>query len=312
MSRCAVRVRRWCSCTVSPRRDGCGDLSGTCWRNRALCGDDLPGHAESGSVRADLPTTASLVAEAVRTQIGDEPCALLGYSLGGPVALHAAIAADLPLSHVVFIGVTAGIGTRPDVRVAASPTRSSQTTWKLPGTSRASLTHGCAARCSTGWNRKARHKGPSASATARPAWLPALVFAERAARPRCGIASELALPVLALAGSDDNRFAVHALRLARLVPSGIASPSLVEAMPCAWPNPNRPAGSCVTGSTRSGRARPEGMKPATSKQQTDCEERARNDLEPRRRPQASARGRAPPRHRAPGRGGDGRRDRQQR
>jgi 2-succinyl-6-hydroxy-2,4-cyclohexadiene-1-carboxylate synthase len=32
-----------------------------------------------------------------------------------------------------------------------------------------------------------------------------------------------ASPVLALAGSDDNRFAAHALRLAQLVPHGVAS-----------------------------------------------------------------------------------------
>ena len=49
---------------------------------------DLPGHGDSGSVRADLPATAGLVAEAVRAAIGDEPCDLLGYSLGARVALH--------------------------------------------------------------------------------------------------------------------------------------------------------------------------------------------------------------------------------
>ena len=70
---------------------------------------DLPGHGDSGTVRADLPATAGLVAEAARTAVGDEPCALLGYSLGARVALHVAIGADLPLRRLVFIGVTAGI-----------------------------------------------------------------------------------------------------------------------------------------------------------------------------------------------------------
>ena len=59
--------------------------------SHTLVAVDLPGHGDSGSVRADLPTTAGLVAEAVRTPIGDEPCALLGYSLGARVALHVAL-----------------------------------------------------------------------------------------------------------------------------------------------------------------------------------------------------------------------------
>jgi 2-succinyl-6-hydroxy-2,4-cyclohexadiene-1-carboxylate synthase len=70
---------------------------------------DLPGHGDSGSVLADLPTTAELVAEAVRNQVGPTPCALLGYSLGARVALHVALADDLPLRQIVTIGVTAGI-----------------------------------------------------------------------------------------------------------------------------------------------------------------------------------------------------------
>ncbi len=192
--------------------------------SRTLVAVDLPGHAESGSVRADLPTTASLVAEAVRTQIGDEPCALLGYSLGGRVALHAAIAADLPLSHVVFIGVTAGI---EDAAGRASRRQSDE---KLADDLEAS---GDVEGFIDAWLR-----GPlferleSGGAAQRSERLRNSASGLASSLRLCGTGSQeplwdrlgaLPSPVLALAGSDDNRFAAHALRLARLVPSGIAS-----------------------------------------------------------------------------------------
>ena len=89
MSRCAVRGRRWWCCTDSRRRVGSGVASESTWPNRTRWWRwTFPGHGGSDSVRADLPTTADLVAEAVRAILGDEPCDLLGYSLGARVALH--------------------------------------------------------------------------------------------------------------------------------------------------------------------------------------------------------------------------------
>ena len=70
---------------------------------------DLPGHGDSGDSRADLPTTAGLVVDAVQDVLGDEPCDLLGYSLGARIACMSPLEAQLSLRHVVFIGVTAGI-----------------------------------------------------------------------------------------------------------------------------------------------------------------------------------------------------------
>ena len=192
--------------------------------SRTLVAVDLPGHAESGSVRADLPTTASLVAEAVRTQIGEEPCALLGYSLGARVALHAAIAADLPLSHLVFIGVTAGIED------AAERQRRRLSDEKLADDLEAS---GDVEAFIDAWLRGPLFERLGSGGAAQRS--------ERLRNTASGLASSLRLcgsgtqeplwdrlgsipcPVLALAGSDDNRFAAHALRLARLAPSGVAS-----------------------------------------------------------------------------------------
>jgi 2-succinyl-6-hydroxy-2,4-cyclohexadiene-1-carboxylate synthase len=192
--------------------------------SRTLVAVDLPGHGDSASVRADLPTTASLVAEAVRMQIGDEPCALLGYSLGARVALHVGFAANLPLSHVVFIGVTAGIEDataralrrQSDVELADGLESSGDVegfidTW-LRGPLFERLDPGGAAQRSERLRNSAAGLASSlrlsGTGTQEPLWDQLEGFPS---------------PVLALAGSGDHRFAAHALRLTRLVPHGVAS-----------------------------------------------------------------------------------------
>lgn len=72
---------------------------------RPLVRVDLPGHAGSSAVRADLPTTGDLLAAAG----GTGPYDLLGYSLGARAALHAALAHPDRVRRLVLIGGTAGI-----------------------------------------------------------------------------------------------------------------------------------------------------------------------------------------------------------
>ena len=192
--------------------------------SHTLIAVDLPGHGDSGSVRADLPTTAGLVAEAARTVAGDEACALLGYSLGARVALQVAIRAELPLRHVVFIGLTAGIEDpllRQSRRVsdndladeleASGDVELFVDAW-LHGPMFERLASGGAAGRAERLRNSAAGLASSlrlcGTGTQEPVWdlLPALPS-----------------PVLAMAGSDDTRFVSHALRVARLVPHAIAS-----------------------------------------------------------------------------------------
>jgi 2-succinyl-6-hydroxy-2,4-cyclohexadiene-1-carboxylate synthase len=205
---------------------------------RTLVGIDLPGHAGSDAERADLRATAALVAEAVRATIGTEECELLGYSLGARVALHVALGTDLPLLRLILIGGTGGIED-PEAR-------------------------------------QVRRQGDEATAAALEAsgdldafierWVSSPMFArladaaqtdERRRNSAAGLASSLRLtgtgtqeplwdqietltiPVLALAGTDDVRFAAHAIRLARLAPDGVASliPGGGHAVHLAQPEP---------------------------------------------------------------------------
>ncbi len=76
---------------------------------------DMPGHGGSGTVRADLPTSADLVTAACGRAV------YVGYSMGGRVALHAALRAPELVRGLVLIGATAGIADEGEraVRQAA-------------------------------------------------------------------------------------------------------------------------------------------------------------------------------------------------
>ena len=71
--------------------------------NHPLVAIDLPGHGGSSEVRADLPETAALLASLL------EPSIVLGYSLGGRIALHLALANPELVTRLVLIGATGGI-----------------------------------------------------------------------------------------------------------------------------------------------------------------------------------------------------------
>jgi len=64
---------------------------------------DLPGHGRSGDVRAGLWETAALVAETGAS------ATYIGYSYGGRVALHLALANPAVVERLVLVSTTAGI-----------------------------------------------------------------------------------------------------------------------------------------------------------------------------------------------------------
>src|SRR4051794_23534338 len=86
--------------------------NGRCWgpladalqREHHVIPLDLPGHGGAGAVVADLPTTGTLAAEAA-----DGAAAFVGYSMGGRVALHAALERPELVARLVLISATPGI-----------------------------------------------------------------------------------------------------------------------------------------------------------------------------------------------------------
>jgi 2-succinyl-6-hydroxy-2,4-cyclohexadiene-1-carboxylate synthase len=187
-----------------------------------LIGIDLPGHGGSDEVRADLPGTASLVVEAVVATVSDTPCELLGYSLGARVALHVATQSELALRHMVLIGATAGIED-----VAARQERRERDEATASALEASGDVDAFIARW-VGGPMFARLGGAAQQDERRRNSAAGLASSLRLAgtgtqEPLWGDLGGVTAPVLALAGTDDNRFSAHALRLARQLPDGVAT-----------------------------------------------------------------------------------------
>lgn len=69
----------------------------------SLIAPDLPGHGSAGQVRTDLAATADQLVDEFANPI------LVGYSMGGRLALHAAIRQPARVRGLVLIGATPGI-----------------------------------------------------------------------------------------------------------------------------------------------------------------------------------------------------------
>jgi len=82
-----------------------------CWgRFGSLCSDsfdviavDAPGHGWSGYDDSDLPTAGKLIVDAVG------PAHYVGYSMGGRMLLHAALDNPVEMRSLILIGATPGI-----------------------------------------------------------------------------------------------------------------------------------------------------------------------------------------------------------
>lgn len=85
--------------------------TGRCWgplapalaRDHEVVRIDAPGHGGSGAIAADLPTTGRLLAETAG------PAVYLGYSMGARMALHVATEAPDAVRALVLVGGTPGI-----------------------------------------------------------------------------------------------------------------------------------------------------------------------------------------------------------
>ncbi len=190
------------------------------WRFRSILADrvhlitlDLPGHGDARDVDADLEGVADAVASVL-----DAPVAVGGYSFGGRVALHLVLRRPDLVTRLVVLGATRGIA---DPALRQDRRRDDET--------------------------RARHLETVGTATFLDEWLSQPLFAtlpadprERAARStdrhglarslrRCGTGTQewlgerlaaVTVPLLALAGAQDAKFAAEARAIADAAPQG--------------------------------------------------------------------------------------------
>ena len=148
---------------------------------------DAPGHGGSSQVRADLWRTADLLVQTV-----GRPALWVGYSMGGRMALHVALAHPDQVEGLVLISTTAGIDA-PEEREA-----------------RRAADDGLAARIHT--------EGTEAFLDF---WLAQPLFStlppESAGREARLANRERSLPVLLIAGALDRKYSDQAARMASAI-----------------------------------------------------------------------------------------------
>jgi 2-succinyl-6-hydroxy-2,4-cyclohexadiene-1-carboxylate synthase len=177
----------------------------------------LPGHgpAEGASAHARLgfEAAAGAVAEAVAAAAGPEPAVWFGYSLGGRLALRAALDRPDLVGALVLLGATAGI-EEPEPRAA----RVEMDERLASGLERKGLE-----RFVDGWlAQELFARLPPAAAGVeerRAATVDGLSSALRllgtgAQVPVWDRLAEIGVPVLVLAGEHDSKFSALAYRLA--------------------------------------------------------------------------------------------------
>jgi 2-succinyl-6-hydroxy-2,4-cyclohexadiene-1-carboxylate synthase len=178
---------------------------------------DLPGHGENSAIAASLPDTAALLAEVLPI----EPFVLGGYSFGGRVALHFALAHPERARALVLVSATRGIEDPGDrharrerdevlaARIKTIGTDAFLDEWLaqplFEGLANDPVERASRSRDANGLATSLRLAG-----TGTQEWL----------GPRL---ATLTMPVLTVAGARDEKFSLEASAIANAVPTGTAS-----------------------------------------------------------------------------------------
>jgi 2-succinyl-6-hydroxy-2,4-cyclohexadiene-1-carboxylate synthase len=176
---------------------------------------DLPGHGGSARVHADLWATAALVSECCG------PADFIGYSLGGRLLLHLALARPDVVRRAVFIGATAGIEDKEGrvARVASDELIASE----LDDVQRDG---GSLYGFLSTWLSGPLFDGLTDQSSCMSARMENTAAGLASSLRLCGTGSqeplwervgELEMPVLVLAGDRDERFKVLGRRLAEAI-----------------------------------------------------------------------------------------------
>lgn len=168
---------------------------------------DAPGHGGSGEVRADLEDGGRLLADT------GGPGTYVGYSMGARLCLHAALAAPDVVQGLVLIGGTAGIDDAAERAARREQDLATAAQLETAGLE----------RFLEGWLAQPLFDGLSADRAGVAERLENTVAGLRSSLELAGTGAQaplwdrlpgLAMPVLAVAGAQDERFAALADRIA--------------------------------------------------------------------------------------------------
>jgi len=191
------------------------------WLDRSIFAPDLPGHGRTTLTPVDVPTTIDALTE---TLVGlDHPLPVLGYSMGGRIALSLALGRLDIVSRVIVVSAGPGIEdayarlmrTAEDEELAdrirtVGLERFLDRWLSGPVTSTASVDE-----ASRRADRAVREENTPAGLSAALRGLGQGIYPYLGNR-----LDELEMPLLAVSGSKDERYTEQAAALAAAVPDG--------------------------------------------------------------------------------------------
>jgi 2-succinyl-6-hydroxy-2,4-cyclohexadiene-1-carboxylate synthase len=178
---------------------------------RRVLAVDLPGHAGSTAVRADLESAGRLLLDAAGP---DGPVDLVGYSLGARIALHGALADPGRCRRLVLIGGTAGIEDDEARARRRAADEALADSLEASGDVEEFVRRWLAAPMFAGLRTSAADRAERLRNTAAGLASSLRLNGVGTQRPRWGDLGALDVPVLAVAGADDARFVASGRRLA--------------------------------------------------------------------------------------------------
>ena len=180
-------------------------------RGRELLRADAPGHGGSGDLDLDLWAGADALAATI-----DRPADLLGYSMGGRLALHTALAHPPRVRRLVLIGATAGIADEAERGRRRAADDALADHLEAVGVD-AFLDEWLARPLFAGLDATTAHRSRRLANTAAGLATSLRLAGTGAMEPLWVRLTELAMPVLLVAGADDTRFASIAAEMAEAI-----------------------------------------------------------------------------------------------
>ena len=192
--------------------------TGRCWgpvaddlsRDHELVRLDAPGHGGSSDIRADLTTAATLAAEA------GGPGVYVGYSMGARMALHVALLVPDVVRALVLVGGTPGIEDAAERSERRDRDEALARRLRSIGVA-AFLDEWLAQPLFAGLPAWARFDDERRRNTVEGLASSLELAGTGSQRPLWGELGRITVPILAVAGADDERYAAIARRMAATI-----------------------------------------------------------------------------------------------
>jgi 2-succinyl-6-hydroxy-2,4-cyclohexadiene-1-carboxylate synthase len=187
-----------------------GPLAGALARDHEVVRLDAPGHAGSGDVAADLPTTGRLAAATGGRAV------YVGYSMGARMALHVATEAPEAVRALVLVGGTPGIADDDERAARHAADRALARRIRSDGVP-AFVDHWLGLPMFAGLPPEARFVEERRRNTAQGLATSLELAGTGAQAPLWSALPAVDVPVLVIAGADDHRYADIAERTAQAI-----------------------------------------------------------------------------------------------